>query len=64
MSTYDPETISLLRTVLEDAWSLLPIGSQSEVTKSEMAQRLLKQAADGVRDPVKLQASALGTPII
>ena len=28
-------------------------------SKSEMAQRILKQAADGVRDPVRLRASAL-----
>ena len=64
MSTFDPDTVALLRSVLDDAWALLPKTQQSEIVKSEMAQRLLKQAADGVRDPVKLQASALGTPIV
>jgi hypothetical protein len=31
----------------------------ASLTKSDMAQRILKQAANGVRDPVRLQASAL-----
>jgi hypothetical protein len=59
MAHYDPETLVLLRMVLDEAWAALPDGSKSETLKSEMAQHILKQAADGVRDPVRLRASAL-----
>ena len=59
MAHYDPDTLSLLRKVLDEAWAILPDGSKSDAVKSEMAQHILKQAADGVRDPVRLRASAL-----
>jgi hypothetical protein len=59
MAHYDPETLILLRKVLDEAWAALPDGSKSDTVKSEMAQHILKQAADGVRDPVRLRASAL-----
>ena len=59
MAHYDPETLILLRKVLDEAWAALPDSSKSETVKSEMAQHILKQAADGVRDPVRLRASAL-----
>ena len=59
MAHYDPQTLVLLRKVLDKAWAALPDGSKAETVKSEMAQHILKQAADGVRDPVRLQASAL-----
>jgi hypothetical protein len=59
MAHYDPETLIILRKVLDDAWAALPDSSKSETVKSEMAQHILKQAADGVRDPVRLGASAL-----
>ncbi|HTF44266.1 MAG TPA: hypothetical protein VK641_10225 [Terriglobales bacterium] len=59
MAQYDPETLIMLRKVLDEAWAAQPHGSNSETLKSEMAQHILKQAAYGVRDPVKLRASAL-----
>jgi hypothetical protein len=59
MAHYDPETLNLLRKVLDEVWAALPDGSKSETVKSEMAQQILKQAANGVRDPVRLRASAL-----
>jgi hypothetical protein len=59
MAHYDPETLNLLRKVLDEVWAALPDGSKSETVKSEMAQHILKQAANGVRDPVRLRASAL-----
>jgi hypothetical protein len=59
MAGFDPETLTLLRTALDDAWALLPDKGKSEILKSEMARRILKQAAEGVRDPAKLRASAL-----
>lgn len=59
MAHYDPETLIILRTVLDEAWAALPAGSKSEAVKSEMAQHILKQAANGVRDPIRLRASVL-----
>jgi len=61
MAHYDPETLIVLRNALDEAWAALPDGSKSETLKSEMAQHILKQAADGVRDPVRLRASALAS---
>jgi hypothetical protein len=49
----------ILRKALDEAWAALPDNRKSGTQKSDMAQRILKQAANGVRDPVKLQASAL-----
>jgi hypothetical protein len=63
MAHYDPETLIVLRTVLDEAWAALPDRSKSQTHKSEMAQRLLKLAADGVRDPVRLRASPLASAV-
>jgi hypothetical protein len=49
MAYYDPETLVLLRKAFDDAWEALPDGSKSQTLKSEIANRILKQAADGVR---------------
>jgi hypothetical protein len=59
MAHFDPETLILLRQVLDETWEAVPDGSKSETLKSELAQHILKQAADGVRDPIRLRASAL-----
>ena len=59
MAGYDPETLNVMRTALDEAWTLLPDDRKSEIAKSAMAQRILKQAAEGVRDPVSLRTSAL-----
>jgi hypothetical protein len=59
MALYNAATLTVLRTALDEAWALLPKDRKSECQKSDMAQRILKQAADGVRDPVRLRACAL-----
>jgi hypothetical protein len=58
-SAYDPETVTLLRAILDDTWSSMPPQAQALMTKSDLAQRILKQAAKGERDPVRLRAAAL-----
>ena len=63
MAQYDPETLSVLRTALDEAWALVPDDRKSETRKSDMAQRILRKAAEGVRDPVRLRASALVRPV-
>lgn len=59
MAHFELETLALLRKVLDEAWASLPDHFKSETLKSEMAQHILKQAANGIRDPVRLRASAL-----
>ena len=63
MAQYDPETLTVLRAALDEAWALLPENRKSEAQKSDMAQRILRKAAEGVRDPFRLRASALVGPV-
>jgi hypothetical protein len=55
---FDRTTVAMLRTVLEDAWSRLPAG-QADVTRSLLAERILKAAKAGERNPVRLRARAI-----
>jgi hypothetical protein len=55
---FDPETVAMLRDVLDDAWSRLPAG-QTNVTRSLLAERILKAARNGERDPVRLRTGAI-----
>ena len=55
---FDPETVAMLREVLDDTWSRLPAG-QTNVTRSFLAERILKAAKAGERDPAKLRARAI-----
>jgi hypothetical protein len=57
--SYDPETITLLRTVLDAAWDALLPEHQARSSKSHLAEHLLKLAAQGERDPVRLRTRAL-----
>ena len=59
---FDPETIAILKGVLDDAWSLLPPG-QTNLTRSLIAERILKAARDGERDPVRLRARAIADSV-
>ncbi len=56
---YDPETLTMLRGVLDEVWEALPADRQARMPKSEMAERILKRAADGERDPARLKAAAM-----
>ena len=62
MALYDPETLMVLRNALDEAWALLPDNRKSTSQKSDMAQRILKKAAEGIRDPGRLRAAALVAP--
>ena len=61
--SYDPETIEMMQSVLDEAWGSIPLKQQARVSKTEMAARILKLAASGVRDPVRLRTYALTTVI-
>jgi hypothetical protein len=56
---YDPETIELLRALLDEAWAKLSPLQQAEFPRSRIAEQLLNAAADGERDPDALRLRAL-----
>ena len=56
---FDPETVTLLREALDDAWACLPPALQATMQKTALAERILKSAARGERDRKRLRAAAL-----
>jgi hypothetical protein len=60
---FDPETIEMLQTVLDEAWDALPPSRQQTVQKTELAERILAAAGLGERDPERLRALALMRPM-
>jgi hypothetical protein len=56
---FDPETIELLRNILEEAWGSLWPEEQVQSSRSLIAERILKMAATGERDPMRLRTRAL-----
>jgi hypothetical protein len=56
---FDPETVSLLRVTLDDAWACLPPEQQATTSQSILAERILKLAAEGERNPERLRDAAL-----
>jgi hypothetical protein len=60
---FDPETIKIMRAVLDDAWAALRPNQQRELAKVHLAERILAAAANGERDPARLRARALITPV-
>jgi hypothetical protein len=58
-AAFDPDTVSLLGAVLEQAIAKLPPDGRSQERKTLLASKLLSAASAGERDPVRLQAAAL-----
>jgi hypothetical protein len=56
---FDPETVALLRTTLDRAWESLPPSQRAVTSQSILAERILKAAAQGERDPDRLRARAV-----
>ncbi|HET8964576.1 MAG TPA: hypothetical protein VFN20_00075 [Candidatus Acidoferrum sp.] len=56
---FDPETVTLLRETLDDAWARLSPELQATMQKTVLAERILKCAARGERDRKRLRAAAL-----
>jgi hypothetical protein len=56
---YDPEFIAVLKLAFEEACGTLPPGHDTQSTRALIAERILKAAATGERDPVRLRAQAL-----
>jgi hypothetical protein len=59
ITCFDPEILALLRTTLDHAWDSLPAREQAVTSRSILAGRILKAAAEGERDPERLRALAL-----
>lgn len=57
--SFDLETVSFLRDVLEDAWGCLSDNEQAATTKSYLGERILKAAATGERSRRRLIVAAL-----
>jgi hypothetical protein len=62
-SAYDPETVEFLRTVLDQAWSALSPQQREQISKSQMAEYVLKHAATGERHPGRLQFGAIADAV-
>ena len=56
---FDPETIAVLDGALSQAWASLQPHQQNEISKLALADRILKAAARGERNPSRLCAAAL-----
>ena len=54
-----PETVSLLRAALADAWACLPPEQRATTSQSILAEGILKLAAEGERNPKCLRDAAL-----
>ena len=57
--TFDPETIELMKSVLDAAWASLPAEQQANISQTALAERILRAAGQGERDPARLRAHAL-----
>ena len=58
-TSFDPETLSLLRQTLDDAWESLTPVQRAMTSRTLLAERILKSAANGERDPERLRNEAL-----
>ena len=57
--SFDTETVELMRAVLEQTAAKLPKRLRTSSVKIELAEFILKVAADGERDPGRLGSVAL-----
>ena len=56
---FDPETIAMLRDVLDEAYAAIPKSLREPSIKTELAAVILKKASAGQRDPTRLRTQAL-----
>jgi hypothetical protein len=56
---FDPETITLLSAVFDEACLALPPGQRTPKMRSRLAECILRKAGEGERDPVRLRTDAL-----
>jgi hypothetical protein len=56
---YDLDTVALLRGALDDAWASLKPGQRATISRTLLAESILREAAMGERDPNRLIEAAL-----
>jgi len=56
---FDLNTVALLRETLDEAWLCLPIRQRATISRTILAEGILKAAATGERDPERLRDAAL-----
>jgi hypothetical protein len=56
---FNPDTISLMKGALDDAWNCLKPEAQATVLKTTLAVRILESASQGERDRQRLRDAAL-----
>jgi hypothetical protein len=56
---FDLDTVALLRETLDDAWASLRPDQRAGISRTILAERILKCAAQGERDPERLFQAAL-----
>jgi hypothetical protein len=56
---FDPATVAVLREILEDAWTSLRPQQRATMSRSLLAERILKSASHGERDRERLFDAAL-----
>ena len=62
-AVFQPELISLMKAVLDEAAATLPEWKRTSTTKAEMASQILSCAARGERDPATLKIAALSAVV-
>ncbi len=60
-AVFQPELISLMKSVLDEAAAALPEAKRTSTIKADMASVILARAAKGERDPIALKTAALST---
>lgn len=58
-AVFQPDEIKVMRSVLDEATSILPEAERTSAMKVRLASRILAAAANGERDPNKLRIAAL-----
>jgi hypothetical protein len=60
---YDLATVEFLRTVLDEAWDALAPRYKQQISKSHLAECVLRSAANGERHAVRLRFRAIADVI-
>ena len=58
-TSFQPDEVKLMRSVLDEAASILPEAERTSPMKAKLASRTLVAAPNGERDPNKLRIAAL-----
>ena len=56
---FNPETVTLMKRALDDAWDCLEPETRATVLKTALAVRILESASQGERDCERLRDAAL-----